>query len=154
MAYNDHYGSQGGGGFHRGNDRRSELPEKLNALTVPQEYVEKAEEVIRSIKEGRSQITTSKLRNLLTLVTDVFNVEQLEKGENLLPESIAKLQMMRVRVVYEAGRDRDTETFVKEAKLIQYLKGIGNSRENLLRFAHYMEALVAYHRFYHVGNER
>ena len=63
--------------------------------------------------------------------------------------------MMRVRVLYEAGRDEKTVApFVKEAKLLEYIKGIGTSREKCLLFAHYMEALVAYHRYYHIGNER
>lgn len=56
--------------------------------------------------------------------------------------------MMRIRTAYEAGRDDTVKTFVEKARLLQYMKGIGSSREDLIRFAHYMEALVAYHRFY------
>ena len=56
--------------------------------------------------------------------------------------------MMRIRTAYEAGRDPATKVFVEKAHLLQYLKGIGTGREDLIAFAHYMEALVAYHRYY------
>ena len=43
--------------------------------------------------------------------------------------------------------------FITEAKLLAYIKDIGNEREKLIRFAHYMEALVAYHRYLIGGRE-
>ena len=58
-----------------------------------------------------------------------------------------KLMRLRVRMVYDAGRERDVKDFVEQAKLLEYLKGVGDSREEMIRFAHYMEALVAYHRY-------
>ena len=30
---------------------------------------------------------------------------------------------------------------------LEYLKGVGDSREAMIQFAHYVEALVAYHRY-------
>ena len=61
---------------------------------------------------------------------------------------IAGIGMMRIRTAYEAGRDPATKVFVEKAHLLQYLKGISTNRETLIAFAHYMEALVAYHRYY------
>ena len=52
-----------------------------------------------------------------------------------------------VRIVYDAGREQAVTTFLETTKLLNYIKGIGNSRAEMIRFAHYMEALVAYHRF-------
>ena len=40
------------------------------------------------------------------------------------------------------------KNLVEKAELLAYLKGIGNSREAFLRYAGYLEALTAYHRFY------
>ena len=37
--------------------------------------------------------------------------------------------------------------FVDRAGLLDLLNNIGDSRENFKKFARYMEALVAYHRF-------
>ena len=38
--------------------------------------------------------------------------------------------------------------FVTSANLLSYIKGIGSSREQMIRFAQYMEALVAYHKYF------
>lgn len=51
-------------------------------------------------------------------------------------------------MLYEAGRDKDVKYFLEVAKLVEYLKDIGTSRAKLLNYFHYMEALVAYHKFY------
>ena len=56
--------------------------------------------------------------------------------------------LIRMRMLYEAGRDQDVKIFVEKTKLIEYLKGIGNSRSSFIDYAHYLEALVAYHRYY------
>ena len=37
--------------------------------------------------------------------------------------------------------------FITQAHLREYLKGISTDRADLIRFAHYMEALVAFHRY-------
>ena len=124
------------------------MPEK-----IPEDYVDRAESVISSMQNQRPVITTSKIRNLLSLVSEIYNVEKLRTEKELCPDSVAKVGMMRVRTAYEAGRDASTKAFVEKAKLLQYQKGIGNDREALIRFAHYMEALVAYHRFYIGGKE-
>lgn len=146
----NNYGGQNGG-------YRNTLPPKLDAEALPSDYVEKAEDVIRKIGETcekKNQITTSKLRNLYSLVTEIYDREQLRTEAALLDTSVSGLQRMRVRLAYESGRDLATQSFVREAKLIPYLKGVGTNRKALLNFAHYMEALVAYHRYYHLGNEK
>lgn len=79
----------------------------------------------------------------------IYNIEKLRTAEKeLLPDSAAKLGMMRVRTAYEAGRDSAVKNFVEQTKLLQYIKGIRLDRKAFLNFAHYMEALVAYHRYY------
>ena len=75
------------------------------------------------------------------------NKESLRKEEVLSPDSQLKLMRLRVRIVYDAGRENDVRSFVERAKLLEYIKGSGSSRAEMIRFAHYMEALVAYHRF-------
>ena len=159
MPYNNYNGNRGNN--YSGSDRRQNsyqnnqrpapveiLPEKL-----PVDYVDRAESVISGMQNQRPVITTSKIRNLLSLVSEIYNVEKLRTERELCPDSVAKVGMMRVRTAYEAGRDAATKAFVEKARLLQYQKGIGNDREALIRFAHYMEALVAYHRFYIGGKE-
>ena len=35
-----------------------------------------------------------------------------------------------------------------ETKLLEYLKGINGKRESFIKFTQYMEALVAFHKFF------
>ena len=60
---------------------------------------------MRSLISGVKTVTTSKIRNLLSLVTDIYNEENIRTEEKLRPESVVKLNLMRVREAYEYGRD-------------------------------------------------
>ena len=55
-----------------------------------------------------------------------------------------------MRIAYEAGRDKDhsVRNFVEKAELFKIIDEIGENKENLMLFCRYMEALVAYHRYY------
>ena len=127
---------------------QKELPPEITPKKVPEDYVDEAERIMRSLMSQPKKVTTSKIRNLLSLVTDIFNTENIRTEEKLLPESIVKLNLMRVRVAYECGRDDTVKSFVAQTNLLEYLKGISTDRADLIRFAHYMEALVAFHRYF------
>ena len=144
MAYNNYQNQRPNQGR---NNYSQPLPAEIRPLPLPEDYVDAAEAVMRRMAGSNRKITTSKIRNLLSLVTDIYNEENLRDDAELLPSSRSALTMMRIRVVYEAGREQTVKEFVTETKLLEYIKGIGNSREKLIDFAHYMEALVAYHRF-------
>lgn len=159
MAYDNRYPNNRGygqqGGYNRGYGQTSGGPQRyqntqsaeIKPLKLPENYVDEAEKVMRALFENRSRITTTKLRGFLTLVNDIYNAENLRTEAELSSESKLKLMRLRVRVVYDAGRERDVKDFVEKAKLLEYLKGVGDSREAMIHFAHYMEALVAYHRY-------
>ncbi len=159
MAYDNRYPNNRGygqqGGYNRGYGQTSGGPQRyqntqsaeIKPLKLPENYVDEAEKVMRALFENRSRITTTKLRGFLTLVNDIYNAENLRTETELSSESKLKLMRLRVRVVYDAGRERDVKDFVEKAKLLEYLKGVGDSREAMIHFAHYMEALVAYHRY-------
>ena len=142
-GYNHGYG-QNGGGQQRFQSAQSA---EIKPLPIPEDYVDAAERVMRALFAIRSRITTTKMRGFLTLVNDIYNVENLRTEAKLSAESKLKLMRLRVRMVYDAGRERDVKDFVEQAKLLEYLKGVSDSREEMIRFAHYMEALVAYHRY-------
>lgn len=142
-GYNHGYG-QNGGGQQRFQSAQSA---EIKPLPIPEDYVDAAERVMRTLFANRSRITTTKMRGFLTLVNDIYNVENLRTEAKLSAESKLKLMRLRVRMVYDAGRERDVKDFVEQAKLLEYLKGVGDSRKEMIRFAHYMEALVAYHSY-------
>lgn len=145
------------GGNQYNNKRTAASIPEIEPLDVPENYVDAAEQVMKHLgrpntKDSsrlRFSITTSKIRNILTLVSDIYNIESRRTEEMILQESNSKLQMLRIRILYEAGRNEsEVKPFVKSSKLLEYIKGIQMNREKFIRFAHYMEALVAYHRYY------
>lgn len=121
-------------------------------------YVDEAEKVIQALKNKKNprtgrdipMVTTSKIRNLLAMTADIYN-ETLNVPGNRLPERLNdRIEYLRVRFVYEAGKDSEgkVKNFVTEAKILEILREIKGEKENFILFNHYMEALVAFHRFY------
>ena len=148
---NSYNGNRSGSGSYNNRSsygQQKELPPEITPNKVPEDYVDEAERIMRSLMSQPKKVTTSKIRNLLSLVTDIYNTENIRTEEKLLPESIVKLNLMRVRVAYECGRDDTVKSFVAQTNLLEYLKGISTDRADLIRFAHYMEALVAFHRYF------
>lgn len=128
--------------------------EKVNGQAIPKDYVEFAERVMIKISEPSRdgskrdfKITTSKIRNILSLVTEIDNMERLNQEDKLSQENLRKIQLMKVRILYEAGRTKEVKSFVIESKILEYINGIGESKEKFKDFVDYMEALVAYHRY-------
>ena len=133
-----------------------------NTGIIGDDYVNEAEKIMdclmnnrnnefsnpKSFKDFKEKMTTSKIRNILSMVNDIYNREFNRQEENLRDESYALLQRMRVRLVYEAGRTSAVKKFVQRTKLLDYIAGVEKNRENFLKLARYMEALVAYHRFF------
>ena len=135
-SYNGNRSSSGSYNNRGGYGQQKELP--------PDE----AERIMRKLMSGGKTVTTSKIRNLLSLVTDIYNKESIRTEDKLQSDSVVKLNLMRVRVAYECGRDDTVKSFVAQTNLLEYLKGISTDRADLIRFAHYMEALVAFHRYF------
>ena len=141
-----------------GKDPQKALPPETIPRKVPENYVDEAERIMRALISSGTTVTTSKIRNLLSLVTDIYNDESIRTEDKLKPDSVVKLNLMRVRVAYEYGRDKGESVgkdkvypmkdFISQAHLLEYLKGISTDRADLIRFAHYMEALVAFHRYF------
>ena len=115
-------------------------------------YVDLAEKVIvkdlERGKRGNFRLTNSKIRNLLSLVNNLYtDVARTGGSDEKLSETIeGKIQYIRLRFVYEAGREKSVKDFVEKADIIKHLQRI-ETRSDLLLFCRYMEALVAYHKF-------
>lgn len=147
-SYNGNRSSSGSYNNRSGYGQQKELPPEITPKKVPEDYVDEAERIMRKLMSGGKTVTTSKIRNLLSLVTDIYNKENIRTEDKLQSDSVVKLNLMRVRVAYECGRDDTVKSFVAQTNLLEYLKGISTDRADLIRFAHYMEALVAFHRYF------
>lgn len=122
-------------------------------------YVDKAESVIKKLnvevdKKGKQVgvVTTSKIRNLLAMSADIYNDVLNNKSETLDSELIGRINYLKIRFVYEAGRDQKVKKLVEGAGIIEIINEIGNKKKNFILFNRYMEALVAYRKFI-VGGE-
>lgn len=121
------------------------------------DYVEKAERVIKKLylendinAKGRARnnkITTSQIRGLLAGMSDIYN-DVVQLDGNLTPDIISRIQYLKVQFIYESGRDSKVKGFIESAGLIKEIDEIGNSKQRFIDAERYMEALVAYHRFY------
>lgn len=118
-------------------------------------YVDKAEEAIKrlaNLKDRRDKpvpvVSTSKLRNLLGMVSDVYNDVLNVKEETLSRDIIERINYMRLRFYYEAGRESSVKNLLETAKVFEVLKSVGSSRQNYILFSRYMEALVAFRKYY------
>lgn len=119
-------------------------------------YVDKAEKVIinlaeESKKKNRGKVnivTTSKIRNLLAMTADIYNQVVTSSKETLSEELNGRVEYLRVRFMYECGREPKVREFVQKAEILEILKEIKQSKKNYLLFSKYMEALIAFHRYY------
>ena len=126
---------------------------KINKLS----YVDEAEQVIKRMaqnarrdKSGRPifSLTTSKSRNLLSMDSELQTDAQHCAGSELDDDLVSRVQYLKMRIAYEAGREKSVMEFVDQAGLLGQVSAIGKDRQQLIVFCNYMEALVAYHKFY------
>lgn len=115
------------------------------AMTLPTDYVDKASEIMNICHK---YISSSKLRNILSMVSSIFNAERVG-GDTLSDASQNSLKMLRVRIIYEYGRNDDNfKKFIRQTHILDHLLAVGNDRRKFIDYAHYLEAIVAYHKFY------
>lgn len=130
-------------------------------LINEENYVKKAEQAIKTLSEktenrrGRvvkkNMLTTSQIRNLLAVSADIYNEimnGSTETGDKLSTDLYGRINYLKVRLIYEAGRDQKVRDFVETTELFKILDSIQGSKKNYLLFSRYMEALVAFHRYY------
>lgn len=118
-------------------------------------YVEISEQVIKKLHEEKNKkgqtievVTTSKIRNLLSMTANIYNDVVNTKSEHLSNEMIGRINYLKLRFVYEAGREPKVKRLVETAQILQCLDAIKGNRSQYILFSRYMEALVAYRKFY------
>ena len=171
MAYNNggYSGGYGGGnrygsnrpdngGYRSGGVNQNRGAAQQTAVQSPhvkltdQEYVDRAEGVIKKLDDEKKLLTTSKIRNLLSMISSLYDEVRRGTSDKLTAEAMSQIQYIRLHFAYEAGRDKNVKAFVDEADILRHIKDIGDSKAQFMLFCRYMEALVAYHR-YHGGKE-
>ena len=141
MAYNQS-NSRGKQQYH---DDENDTTKKYQPLEE-ETYVKRAENVIANL--GRNRLTTTQLRNILSMLNEIYNDVMLTASDTLSSDVQNRLRYLKIKLIYAAGRNKDVKSFMEASQIDQHLDYIGNSREKFILYSHYMEALVAYHRFY------
>ena len=118
-------------------------------------YVDLAEQSILKLKQKTDNrgkpipiVTTSKIRNLLAMAADIYNDVVNLKSEQLNSDIIGRINYMKLRFYYEAGRENSVKTFLQETQVLDIIGEINGSRKNYILFNRYLEALVAFRKFY------
>ena len=116
--------------------------------------MEYAEEVIKSLITFRDKwgnvkglLPVSQIRNILAMSADIYNSVLESPTENLSEDLLDRISYLTVRLYYEAGRTQLVKKFIEKAKLIEKSKKV-KTKKDYVDYYHYMEALVAFHRYY------
>ena len=96
------------------------------------------------VKEKLLSVTTTQMRKFLSAVSNLANrISVLPEGQ-LDKKQIDEVQMLRVRLAYQAGRESKLKPlYINLEKEIANIK----KKEDWQVFANYMEAIIAYHKF-------
>lgn len=142
-------------GYQNSTSQHRNIPKKVEPLD-DLTYVKQAEEVIRAISDEKNKndkITSSQIRILLSLINELYDMIRLDTSEKLSTAVQSHIQYIKMKICYQAGRETKVKSFVEQSNLIDYIDQVGDSRANLLRFCHYMESLVAFHKYlpYRIG---
>ncbi len=134
----------------------------MGAYVEACDKVDLAQEVMKKLSAVKdkwgnpSMVTTSQIRRFLTAVNTVTGkVEQYQnetgKKDVLSPELVAQVKFLKVKLAYQVGRDdkaKHIKNFEKEADLMAAIDSIGDDVKKYEEFARYVEALVAFHKYY------
>lgn len=111
-----------------------------------EDYATVAESLMKRYSEQKDfkWLTTTKLRGIYSLVMNVYvRVNMPEEYERFKPD----IQYLKVRMAYEAGRERSVKTFLSMTHLMDLVDAIA-SFEQFRLYCRYAEALVAYFKFF------
>lgn len=97
-----------------------------------------------------SQISTSQIRKFLSAVNKINNKINYRNNSDVLSDDIvAEIAYMRVQFAYIVGKDNKNEGLKKLHKeLDDAIANINKNKNEFINFARYVEAIIAYHKFY------
>ena len=123
--------------------------------------VDKAELAIKSIRKPNKknhdklviELKTNQIRKILTAVNILKNKVDIYKiakpqAKKLDEELQMEIEFLRVNMSYQAGRDNLVREFIEKADLLNMVKDINGDIKAFENFCRYIEALVAFHKFY------
>lgn len=102
--------------------------------------------------EWKIDLTTSQIRKFLSSVNKIDN-RMLTEKDVLSPDIINEIKYLKIMLAYQTGRagklgkgTNPLEPLYED--LIPKIDAIADSKKKFIEFARYVEAIVAYHKFY------
>ena len=125
------------------------------------DIIEEAEEAIKSLRKPSRKdpskmviyVTTSQIRKFLTAVNslknkiDVYKINHLNE-DVLSDDLVMEVKFLRVNILYQAKKNDNVKEFIAKARIEKRINEIGDSIANFNKFYKYVEALVAFHKYY------
>lgn len=123
------------------------------------EIADRAQKVMEKLCKNRNVVTTSQIRKFLTAVNtvtekvNVFRIQNPDAAEKLPEDLQAEIKYLKIKLAYQIGRNNGkwgnpVKDFADSADLMQEIDAVNDSTKAWQAFANYMEALVAFHKFY------
>lgn len=127
------------------------------------DIIEEAEQAIKSLRKLRPtrkdpnrlviELTTSQIRKFLTAVNslknkiDVYKINHLNE-DVLSDDLVMEVKFLRVNILYQAKKNDNVKEFIAKARIEKRINEIGDSIAKFNEFYKYVEALVAFHKYY------
>jgi CRISPR-associated protein Csm2 len=95
------------------------------------------------------KITSSKLRSIYSMLCDIIKDEKDTDSSCISDKCSAALRLLKVRIIYDMGRDESVKIFIENTNLIAYLVYVEKNKQSddFKLYCKYFEALVAFHRY-------
>ena len=113
-------------------------------------YVDMAENAVKRLernKNGNLILTTSKIRNILSMISTIYNEVIHHPADKLNEDMVERLKYLKMRFAYEAGREKAVKNLIEVAKIFEIIEWVGDGTQRCILFCKYMESIVAYHKF-------
>ena len=113
-------------------------------------YVDMAENAVKRLernKNGNLILTTSKIRNILSMISTIYNEVIHHPADKLNEDMVERLKYLKMRFAYEAGREKAVKNLIEVAKIFEIIDWVGNDKQRCILFCKYIESIVSYHKF-------
>ena len=143
------------------------MAETIKKLTETDNIAGKAEKIILGLKNdrllgGTNGLTTNQIRKFLTAVNTLTNKiilyryqqmkargREQEKAFEMSDELAKAVRFLKVKLAYQVARgNKGVKRFAEDTRLKEYIDTVGTDLREYMAFAQFVEALVAYHKFY------
>ena len=97
----------------------------MNEFLDKKTYVKQAENVIGKLKRDKFKnaiaVSYSQLRNILALMNELYNAVLYSSDEKLNDDMQSRIQYVKMKIVYAAGRDMNVKDFVTCSDILNYM---------------------------------